>query len=295
MSSVGLSTLNCFTIMSKCQSHCSKLSAATSENRGTFSPASDIETQIPGAMTAKPADIQGYFSQAISGVSNAGSEGRFPPSADESVEIQGPFSQASTDISEKQSSFSLSSLATSPGQPSPTTAGSSEFLDNSSTTSTGVDEQSSFPPLLQVFPESFTAAPEHVLIKMNLILDKFAQQDDLHWIDGHFMEPWSSVLEGVWRGLEGEDRFLEVPSGKKQYLIRPSYLEIYAVLQALWRGVADSSSEEAVLSSFITGSPVSVRRSLGFCFQGCLLGEPNPLSFSTVMTRMTFKLSGKEK
>lgn len=204
-------------------------STTSTENRGHFSPASDNEVQIADALPAKSAHVQG---KAMSGVHNVGCQGLFSPAPEESVDIQGPFSQASTCASEKSSPSSI----ITPPRPSPTPAGSVDFRETSSTASTGVEEASPSPSLLRVLPDSFTVTHEDIRVKMDSIFEEFCKTGDIRWINGDLLEHWLSVLEGVWRSSGSEDRFLEIPSSNTKYLLRHTYLEIYAVLEALWRG-----------------------------------------------------------
>jgi hypothetical protein len=89
---------------------------------------------------------------------------------------------------------------------------------------------------------------------MDSIFEEFCKTGDIRWRQG-LVEHWLSVLEGVWRVSEGEDRFLEIPSSNTKYFLRHTYLEIYAVLEALWRGDSGRESPRPVLSAFITGTP----------------------------------------
>lgn len=84
------------------------------------------------------------------------------------------------------------------------------------------------------------------------------------------------MLKGVWCGSEGEDRFLKIPSSNKNYLIRHTYLEIYAVLEALWRGDSGRESSEPVLSAFITGTPGIGKTVFGFMLAKLLVGRTKP-------------------
>lgn len=172
-------------IMPTPQSKVSKPSTASLENRGPFSPASDIDVQSTDALPAKSAHVQDHFSQAISGVRNVGCQGLISPAPVESVDIQGPFSQGSIGASENESS--PSSFATSP-RPSPTPAGSVDFTETSSTASTGVEESSLSSPVLQVFPDSFTVAPEDIRVKMDSIFEGFCKSGGIAWKTGRLLE-----------------------------------------------------------------------------------------------------------
>jgi len=208
----------------------------------------------------------------MSGVHNVGCQGLFSPAPEESVDIQGPFSQASTCASEKSSPSSI----ITPPRPSPTPAGSVDFRETSSTASTGVEEAPLSPSLLRVLPDSFTVAHEDIRVKMDSIFEEFCKTGDIRWINGDLLEHWLSVLEGVWRSSGSEDRSLEIPSSNTKYLLRHTYLEIYAVLEALWRGDSGRESRRPVLSAFITGTPGIGKTVFGFILAKLLIGRTKP-------------------